>query len=190
MSAMQVEQLKHAIDNGSHVSGLVRDEQPATVALLLRRFLEDLPAPLIPCSLFDAMVDTSQLHADEPRVTSFASLIRSAPAANREVLQQLLPFLGRLVQSAHKNGCTQEKLAAWCAPVITRPDLKLRDPCHSGHRQHYQASLRVVEQLLKCQADLLDVLETPSNKMWDSDVHCSQTEHDLAHLSELLDLYS
>eukprot|EP00667_Euglena_gracilis_P011830 EG_transcript_12105 len=88
------------------------------VASLLKGFLNRLPLPLCPPSLYPQFVAAHGIQNVDARFQRVKALFGSMPNANKMVLLHLLRHLYKVAQHSKKNKMTVSSLAAVFAPII------------------------------------------------------------------------
>ncbi|XP_066597804.1 uncharacterized protein RhoGAP15B isoform X2 [Prorops nasuta] len=89
------------------------------VATVLRRFLRDLPEPLIPCTIHDQLnYRTSSKSNEEERATVYARLLSTLNPVSAASLRKILAHLHCLSQQSSRNLMTVENLSAFWGPTL------------------------------------------------------------------------
>ncbi|CAM9610528.1 unnamed protein product [Lampetra planeri] len=91
---------------------------PYDVADLLKQYFRDLPEPLLTSRLSDSVLLLYQFVPKEQRLQGLQAAVLLAPQENRQALQALLHFLGRVVERSHENQMTAANLSVCLAPSI------------------------------------------------------------------------
>ncbi|XP_063986375.1 arf-GAP with Rho-GAP domain, ANK repeat and PH domain-containing protein 1 [Diachasmimorpha longicaudata] len=89
------------------------------VATVLRRFLRDLPDPLLPASIHDPLCRAIDICGDEERATAYRTIL--FPVLNRvsgSTLRRILAHLHFLSQQSSKNLMTVENISAVWGPTL------------------------------------------------------------------------
>ncbi|KAF9007583.1 Rho GTPase activation protein [Cyathus striatus] len=114
------------------------------VASVFRRYLTQMPEPVIPYSMYhlfrDALAKESQ--KTEEIITTFKALIRKMPRANQYLLLYVLDLLSVFARKSDKNLMTATNLA-----VIFRPGI-ISHPEHEMSPKEHALSQRVLEFLI------------------------------------------
>ncbi|KIP10500.1 hypothetical protein PHLGIDRAFT_101163 [Phlebiopsis gigantea 11061_1 CR5-6] len=120
---------------------------PHDVASVFRRFLTQMPEPVVPHELYHPFRDTlakKPFNRDEA-ITRYKRLIRSLQDDNRFLLLYVLDLLSVFARKSDKNLMTAKNLA-----VIFRPAL-LSHPSHELSPPEHQLSQDVLEFLIEHQ---------------------------------------
>ncbi|KAJ8519046.1 hypothetical protein ONZ45_g3948 [Pleurotus djamor] len=117
---------------------------PHDVASVFRRYLTQMPEPVIPHSLYHEFRNTlaKQPHNQDDVIAKFKSLIRSMPRANQYLLLYVLDLLSVFAKKSDKNRMTATNLA-----VIFRPGI-LSHPTHEMLPHEHHLSQQVLEFLI------------------------------------------
>lgn len=114
------------IDKNPDENGLLVDENPIQLAALLKKFLRDLPDPLLCAKLSPLWTSIYKLEGEEQRkVTQL--LVSLLPRPNRSVLEVLVYFLNWVSSFAHVDDETGSKmdipnLATVLGPTLVLPN--------------------------------------------------------------------
>lgn len=94
-------------------------DDPATVAGLLKRYLRELPDPILPLS-WENMMHYTRSRVEETRAgwPFLRQKIRKQPPIHQSTLQLILEHLGRVAGNSQKNKMTASNLALVLGPVI------------------------------------------------------------------------
>ncbi|KZT67955.1 Rho GTPase activation protein [Daedalea quercina L-15889] len=129
------------------------------VASVFRRYLTQMPEPVIPHDMYHYFRDTlskKPFNQDEV-IQTYKRLIRSMPRANQYLLLYVLDLLSVFARKSDKNLMTAKNLA-----VIFRPAL-IAHPSHELSPQEHQLSQEVLEFLIAHQDwFMLDIPPPPS----------------------------
>ncbi|PSR81566.1 hypothetical protein PHLCEN_2v6332 [Hermanssonia centrifuga] len=129
------------------------------VASVFRRFLTQMPEPVIPHDMYHHFRDAiakKPFNRDEV-IARYKRLIRALPRANQYLLLYVLDLLSVFARKSDKNLMTAKNLA-----VIFRPAL-LSHPEHELSPQEHQLSQDVLEFLIEHQDwFMLDISPPPS----------------------------
>ncbi|TCD63340.1 hypothetical protein EIP91_005659 [Steccherinum ochraceum] len=130
------------------------------VASVFRRFLTQMPEPVIPHDKYFAFREPlarRNFNQDEV-IATYKRLIRSLPRANQYLLLYVLDLLSVFARKADRNLMTAKNLA-----VIFRPAL-LSHPTHELNPQEHQLSQDVLEFLIAHQDwFMLDIPPPPTS---------------------------
>jgi len=142
------------------------------VASVFRRYLTQMPEPVIPHAMYHAVRDAlaRQPFNQDEVIATYKRLIRAMPRANQYLLLYVLDLLSVFARKSDKNLMTATNLA-----VIFRPGL-ISHPAHEMSPTEHDLSQRVLEFLI-AQQDwfMLDIPPPPQNEpgspeSWDDDV--------------------
>ncbi|KAJ7261759.1 Rho GTPase activation protein [Mycena haematopus] len=142
------------------------------VASVFRRYLTQMPEPVIPHAMYHAVRDAlaKQPFNQEEVIATYKRLIRAMPRANQYLLLYVLDLLSVFARKSDKNLMTATNLA-----VIFRPGL-ISHPAHEMSPPEHDLSQRVLEFLI-AQQDwfMLDIPPPPqhepgSPESWDNEV--------------------
>ncbi|CAB4027764.1 rho GTPase-activating 8-like isoform X2 [Paramuricea clavata] len=107
-----------AIFNRGETVQFVWEEDTHVAAVLLKKFLRELPEPLLTFQLYD---DIMRIHAlpDEEKVDEVVRVLKSAlPRQNYIVLKYLMEFLVQVMNNAHLNKMNATNLAIVFGPNL------------------------------------------------------------------------
>jgi len=148
------------------------------VASVFRRYLTQMPEPVIPHAMYHAVRDAlaKQPFNQEEVIATYKRLIRAMPRANQYLLLYVLDLLSVFARKSDKNLMTATNLA-----VIFRPGL-ISHPAHEMSPTEHDLSQRVLEFLI-AQQDwfMLDIPPPPqepgSPEMWDEEEVVDDENH-------------
>ncbi|KAL1737619.1 Rho GTPase activation protein, partial [Schizophyllum fasciatum] len=114
------------------------------VASVFRRYLTQMPEPVIPYDLYHDFRDAlaKQPNTHEQVVTTYKRLLRQMPPPNQYLLLYVLDLLSVFARKADKNLMTAENLA-----VIFRPGI-ISHPSHELSPNEHRLSQKVLEFLI------------------------------------------
>ncbi|KAH8831440.1 Rho GTPase activation protein [Flagelloscypha sp. PMI_526] len=117
---------------------------PHDVASVFRRFLTQMPEPVIPLRFYDDFRSTIRDHQDNPEqvINVYKQLIRSMPPPNQWLLLYILDLLSVFAKKSDKNRMTAQNLA-----VIFRPGI-ISHPNHEMSPQDHGLSQKALEFLI------------------------------------------
>ncbi|KAJ6623999.1 Rho GTPase activation protein [Mycena sp. CBHHK59/15] len=131
------------------------------VASVFRRYLTQMPEPVIPYDMYHAVRDAlaKQPFNQDEAIATYKRLIRGMPRANQYLLLYVLDLLSVFARKSDKNLMTATNLA-----VIFRPGL-ISHPSHEMSPTEHKLSQRVLEFLI-AQQDwfMLDIPPPPQNE--------------------------
>ncbi|KAJ6532030.1 Rho GTPase activation protein [Mycena capillaripes] len=114
------------------------------VASVFRRYLTQMPEPVIPHAMYHAVRDalSKQPFNQDEVIATYKRLIRAMPRANQYLLLYVLDLLSVFARKSDKNLMTATNLA-----VIFRPGL-ISHPAHEMSPTEHDLSQRVLEFLI------------------------------------------
>ncbi|KAL1666918.1 Rho GTPase activation protein [Schizophyllum commune] len=114
------------------------------VASVFRRYLTQMPEPVIPYDLYHEFRDAlaKQPNTHEQVVTTYKRLLRQMPPPNQYLLLYVLDLLSVFARKSDKNLMTAENLA-----VIFRPGI-ISHPSHELSPNEHRLSQKVLEFLI------------------------------------------
>lgn len=74
-----------------------------TIASLIKKYLKELPDPLIPSSMYKKFVECSRLTDQEARLTTLKELVFHLPTAHYHTLRYLMSHLSKVVAHSSQN---------------------------------------------------------------------------------------
>ncbi|KAF8159681.1 hypothetical protein B0H34DRAFT_704400 [Crassisporium funariophilum] len=153
----RLRELGDAIDRDPSSVDLTQDN-PVQLAALLKKFLRDLPDPLMTYKLHRLFVSSQSLPSDEDRKRYLHLICLLLPKSHRDTMEVLFVFLKWVASFAHLDAATGSKmdlgnLATVICPSIlsARGQTAVRDETFSG--------LRVITSLLENQDEFFTVPE-------------------------------
>lgn len=96
-SKKRVKQIREEFDSGKDVQ-LDESHSPHDVGALLKVYFRDLPEPLLTRDLYTPLLATRKIAAREQQLMALQYLVALLPVSNRDTLQALLNFLGKVVE--------------------------------------------------------------------------------------------
>ncbi|XP_037100569.1 rho GTPase-activating protein 11B-like [Syngnathus acus] len=94
------------------------------VATLIKQFCRELPDPLIPTEIHEAMLKAQMLDSQQDRTSALQLLSCLLPARNSSCLHYLFDFLSKVNQRCEENLMTSSNLAMVFAPCLLPPPNK------------------------------------------------------------------
>ncbi|XP_022353998.1 GEM-interacting protein isoform X5 [Enhydra lutris kenyoni] len=131
-SRVRVERLCQAFENGRALVDM-SGNSPHDVSSVLKRFLQELTAPVVPFHLYDAFISLAKtLHADpghdpgtpspSPEVIrSLKTLLVQLPDSNYSTLRHLVAHLFRVAAQFEENKMSANNLGIVFGPTLLRP---------------------------------------------------------------------
>ena len=74
-----------------------------TIASLIKKYLKELPDPLIPSAMYKKFVECSRLTDQEARLTTLKELVFHLPTAHYHTLRYLMTHLSKVVAHSSQN---------------------------------------------------------------------------------------
>lgn len=74
-----------------------------TVASLIKKFLKELPDPLLPDRMYDNFVVCARILEEEKRLSTLKDLVYQLPTAHYHTLQFLMKHLSKVVAHSSQN---------------------------------------------------------------------------------------
>lgn len=132
------------------------DENPVQLAALLKRFLREIPDPLLTFRLHKLFCSAATLPSHEERIRSLHLLITLLPKANRDTLEVLFVFLRWVASFSYKDEETGSRMdMANLATVITPSILYAKGG--NAARDESFIGIQAVQQMLDNQDELYRV---------------------------------
>ncbi|XP_028284942.1 active breakpoint cluster region-related protein [Parambassis ranga] len=153
----------------------LRSTEVNAVSGILKLYFRELPEPLIPAELFQALARTLDIQDLKSRLVSMLSLLQSCPDANRHTFLYLLRHLQRVSERQEVNKMTLLNLATVFGPSLLRPPVAgqgLNGPT-VDISQEVVVQVQVVFSYLQCN----DLPEAHISPLYDTD-----TEDETTHM--------
>ncbi|KAL1406000.1 Rho-type GTPase activating protein Rga1 [Vanrija albida] len=132
------------------------EENPVQLAALLKRFLREIPDPLLTFRLHKLFCSAATLPSHEERIRSLHLLLTLLPKANRDTLEVLFVFLRWVASFSYKDEETGSRMdMANLATVITPSILYAKGG--NAARDESFIGIQAVQQLLENQDELYRV---------------------------------
>ncbi|KAF9530355.1 hypothetical protein CPB83DRAFT_763198 [Crepidotus variabilis] len=153
----RLRELTEAIDRDPASVDLSQDN-PVQLAALLKKFLRDLPDPLMTYKLHRLFIASQSLQSEEDRKRYLHLVSLLLPKAHRDTMEVLFAFLKWVASFAHKDAETGSKMDLGNLATVICPSIlcargkdAVRDETFSG--------LRVITSLLENQDEFFTVPE-------------------------------
>ncbi|KAG2224629.1 hypothetical protein INT45_007874 [Circinella minor] len=169
---------------------LFHQSSPIQLAALLKRFVRDLPEPLLTFKLYKLFLTSLRMTNDQEAKTVLYFACCMLPKPNRDVMQLLFLFLNH-VASLHE----QNKMDIHNIARIFCPSVLFASPT-SHQQQHFQTSqttreeIEVVSMLIKYQPDFNLVPQEFTLLMQDTNMMKALYNADLTSSKEFIKTYS
>ena len=151
----RLQDISDQLDKDSSIVTL-SEENPVQLAALLKRFLREMPEPLLTCRLHKLFCAAATLPNPEDRKRCLHLLVLLLPRANRDTLEVLFVFLRWVASFSYRDEETGSRMdIANLATVITPSILYAK----SGNpaREDSMVAINAVQQLLENQDDIYHV---------------------------------
>lgn len=132
-NATRIKELQDAFDKGN-ASDLSHEDIHTTTGLL-KRYLRELPEPLIPFSIFPSLVAvfTEQKNmdpgaAEEIRLATMQAVLCEIPSVSFHVLDRLTQLMSKIVALADKNKMGSSNLAIVVGPNVMYSEDSMTNP--------------------------------------------------------------
>ncbi|XP_014482039.1 PREDICTED: phosphatidylinositol 3-kinase regulatory subunit alpha isoform X2 [Dinoponera quadriceps] len=119
---------------------------PHCIASVLKKFLRELPDPVIPVQWYDRFLEASNMRNDEQCATRLSQLVAELPANHRSTLFHLMAHFCRICQLQHGRGYTEPPkiLSQVLCHIFLRPPWeRIIQVVHNT-----EAHIRIMELLL------------------------------------------
>ncbi|ORY92273.1 hypothetical protein BCR43DRAFT_86974 [Syncephalastrum racemosum] len=144
----ELNQLCRAIDQDASSLDYLQ-ESPIQVAALLKRYLRELPEPLLTFKLYPVMMAAIHLDKEHKQKQLLHYACCMLPKPNRDTMQLLFLFLHWVASFKHANRMDITNLARVFAPTVFYGPMSCA--------QHAEDEIRVVEMLIKHQEEFCHV---------------------------------
>ncbi|XP_022120752.1 uncharacterized protein LOC110997082 isoform X3 [Pieris rapae] len=84
----------------------------------LKLFFRELKEPLIPCSMFQRVLDACSLRPRETRIKEFRDIVQALPQCNRDTLKFILEHLLKVTEYSERNRMHTANLAIVFGPTL------------------------------------------------------------------------
>ncbi|KDE02242.1 hypothetical protein MVLG_07192 [Microbotryum lychnidis-dioicae p1A1 Lamole] len=151
----RLKELSEALDRDAAAVNL-SDDNPVQIAALLKRFLRDLPDPLIPFKLFQLFIATQRIDHVQDRKRALHLCCCLLPKSHRDTLEAIFVFLKWVASFSHVDEETGSKMDLLNLATVVSPNVlysKGKDPA----RDESFSSVRAVHELLEWQDELWQV---------------------------------
>ncbi|KAG8835563.1 hypothetical protein FRC17_002483 [Serendipita sp. 399] len=128
-------------------------DNPVQLAALLKRFLRDLPDPLLTYKLHRLWIMTQSIHDAEERGRLLHMVMLLLPRYHRDTLEVLLVFLKWVASFSHVDEETGSKMDLGNLATVITPSI-LKANKRDGVRDESFPGIRVVTELLEGQDEL------------------------------------
>eukprot|EP01104_Vermistella_antarctica_P016260 TRINITY_DN5516_c3_g1_i1.p1 TRINITY_DN5516_c3_g1~~TRINITY_DN5516_c3_g1_i1.p1 ORF type:complete len:654 (+),score=153.37 TRINITY_DN5516_c3_g1_i1:208-2169(+) len=152
-AANAVNALKKAFDRGEDVDLTSCD--PHTVAGAYKLYLRELPDPLFPHNLYDALISTLEIKklegdSNEAWLQSTANLFKALPEVNYVVTMSMLGMLLKFVEMKDANKMGPSNLA-----IVFAPNILKKENQNMGEIIHHTGLINKLTELIILNGDKL-----------------------------------
>ncbi|TGZ49326.1 Phosphatidylinositol 3-kinase regulatory subunit alpha [Temnothorax longispinosus] len=119
---------------------------PQCIASVLKKFLRELPDPVIPVQWYDRFLEASSMRSDEQCATRLNQLVAELPEHHRSTLCHLMAHFCRICQLQHGRGYTEPPtilVQVLCHIFLRPPWERIIQVVHNT-----EAHIRIMELLL------------------------------------------
>lgn len=129
-----VEALVKAFDSGRDVNIRKYTKSPHDVCSLIKRFLRDLPEPIISDKLSSELINICTVNDKTKRLELLREVCDQIGEYERALLECLLYFLREVAAQSHRNKMNIANLATIFGPVLTRqPEASMTTAFRDAH---------------------------------------------------------
>lgn len=115
---------KNYISAPNLVENTIRQASVHDVAVLLKQLIRSLPEPLLTTRHMGAFLQVPNIPNIQDQLTALNLLVLVLPDAHRELLQEFLGFLARVVEEELHNRMSLQNVAMIIAPNLFPPKIK------------------------------------------------------------------
>ncbi|XP_014670283.1 PREDICTED: phosphatidylinositol 3-kinase regulatory subunit alpha-like isoform X2 [Priapulus caudatus] len=145
VSVKSLRLIRQALKNGVNKVDINQFEIQV-LAGILKRFLRELPNPLIPCELYESFIEAAKIQNDVDCTKALVRLLDKLPPAHSSVLRFLMEHFCRVCLHQHTKGdkSPPTKLVQVFANILLRPSWdKITEVVNNS-----EAHIRILELLL------------------------------------------
>lgn len=126
-NSTRIKELQDAYDKGNAPN--LSNEDVHTVTSLLKRYLRELPEPLIPYTIFPSLVaTTTEKDAEEIKLATMQALLCELQPTSFHILDRLTQLLSKIAASSEKNKMSPSNLAIVVGPNVMYSEESLSNP--------------------------------------------------------------
>lgn len=183
----RLKDLTEAIDHDPSSVDLTQDN-PVQLAALLKKFLRDLPEPLMTYKLHRLLIASQSLPADSERrrILHLVSLL--LPKSHRDTMEVLFVFLKWVASFAHMDESTGSKMDHQNLATVICPSI-LYSRGRDAVRDESFGAIRVVTSLLENQDEFYTVPEEFIPALRDQDYFSNSMELPSKEFMKKCDMY-
>lgn len=126
---LRLAEMDHA---GRMTECILAEYSPATLANVVKKYLRELPDPIIPVQWYDRFIDASKMKNDEQCSAILLRLVKELPEAHRITLHFVMNHLARICQMEFARGNRQP------------PTILVQTMCHILMRPPWERIIQVV----------------------------------------------
>ncbi|XP_063219175.1 phosphatidylinositol 3-kinase regulatory subunit gamma-like isoform X3 [Bacillus rossius redtenbacheri] len=119
-------------DDKANADLILSNYEPHCVAGILKKFLHELPDPVIPVQWYDRFLEASRIRNDEQCGSCMQQIVQELPEHHRATLHYLMTHLCRMCQLQYDHGFTEP------------PTVLIQDLCHVFLRPPWERIIQVV----------------------------------------------
>ncbi|XP_017888284.1 phosphatidylinositol 3-kinase regulatory subunit alpha isoform X2 [Ceratina calcarata] len=141
----QTLELRQKLNDDVHNADL-NSYSPQCIASVLKKFLRELPDPVIPVQFYDRFIEASNTKNDEQCAARLGELVTELPEHHRSTLFHLMAHFCRICQLQHGRGYTEPPtvlIQVLCHIFVRPPWERIVQIVHN-----IEAHIRIVEVLL------------------------------------------
>ncbi|OLL26519.1 Rho-type GTPase-activating protein 1 [Neolecta irregularis DAH-3] len=120
----RLKKLSETLDKGSQIN--LNEESPVQLAALLKKFLRDLPDPLLTSKLFQLFVTTQRIDDEETRQRLLHLTCLLMPKSHRESMEVVFWFLKWVASFSHVDEESGSKMDAHNLATVIAPNVLCR----------------------------------------------------------------
>ncbi|KAF7308625.1 LIM-domain-containing protein [Mycena chlorophos] len=183
----RLKELTEAIDRDPSSVDLSSDN-PVQLAALLKKFLRDLPDPLMTFKLHRLFIATQSFpqEADRRRLLHMVALIM--PKSHRDTMEVLFVFLKWVASFAHMDESTGSKMDLGNLATVICPSILYSRSANAARDESF-GSIRVITALLENQDEYFTVPEEFLSILQDQDYFANSLELPGKDLMKKVDTY-
>ncbi|TFK26181.1 hypothetical protein FA15DRAFT_667679 [Coprinopsis marcescibilis] len=184
----RLKDLMEAIDRDSSLSGELSQENPVQLAVLLKKFLRDLPDPLMTFKLHKLFIASQSLPQEEDRKRYLHMICLLMPKSHRDTMEVIFVFLKWVASFAHMDAETGSKMDLPNLATVICPSI-LYARGQNALRDDTFGALKVVTTLLEGQDEYFIVPEEFLPILQDQDYFAKDVELPVKEFMKKVDAY-
>ncbi|KAK4703927.1 hypothetical protein P7C70_g2288, partial [Phenoliferia sp. Uapishka_3] len=170
----RLKDLSEALDRDP-ASVSLSDDNPVQLAALLKKFLRDLPDPLMTFKLFQLFLATQRVENLEARKNIMHLVCCLMPKPHRDTMEVIFVFLKWVASFSHVDEETGSKMDLQNLATVICPNIlysKSKDP----YKDESFSAVRAVHELLEFQDEFWQVPEEFSSILHDPDLFSNPSQ--------------